>query len=58
MLFSNIRGFTTISEALSATELKTLLNDFFTPITEIIFKHNGTVDKYVGDMVMVFWGRR
>ena len=58
VLFSDIRSFTTISEALSATELKTLLNDFFTPITEIIFKHNGTVDKYVGDMVMVFWGRR
>ncbi len=56
VLFSDIRGFTTISEALSATELKTLLNDFFTPITEIIFKHNGTIDKYVGDMVMAFWG--
>jgi len=57
VLFSDIRSFTTISEALSASELKTLLNDFFTPITEIIFKHNGTIDKYVGDMVMAFWGR-
>lgn len=56
VLFSDIRSFTTISEALSAGELKTLLNDFFTPITEIIFKHNGTIDKYVGDMVMAFWG--
>ncbi|MDA1370155.1 MAG: adenylate/guanylate cyclase domain-containing protein [Proteobacteria bacterium] len=56
VLFSDIRGFTTISEKLSAAELKTLLNDFFTPITEIIFKHNGTIDKYVGDMVMAFWG--
>jgi len=56
VLFSDIRSFTTISEALSASELKTLLNDFFTPITEIIFKHNGTIDKYVGDMVMAFWG--
>jgi adenylate cyclase len=56
VLFSDIRGFTAISEALSATELKTLLNDFFTPVTEIIFRHNGTVDKYVGDMVMAFWG--
>lgn len=56
VLFSDIRSFTTISEALSAAELKTLLNDFFTPITEIIFKHNGTIDKYVGDMVMAFWG--
>lgn len=56
VLFSDIRSFTTISEALSASELKTLLNDFFTPVTEIIFKHNGTIDKYVGDMVMAFWG--
>jgi len=56
VLFSDIRSFTTISEALSASELKTLLNDFFTPITEIIFKHNDTIDKYVGDMVMAFWG--
>jgi len=36
--------------------LKTLLNGFFTPITEIIFKHNDTIEKYVGDMVMAFWG--
>lgn len=56
VLFSDIRGFTTISEALNASQLKTLLNDFFTPITGIIFKHNGTIDKYVGDMVMAFWG--
>ena len=56
VLFSDVRNFTTISESLSASELKTLLNDFFTPITEVIFKHNGTIDKYVGDMVMAFWG--
>ncbi|MEX2130676.1 MAG: adenylate/guanylate cyclase domain-containing protein [Pseudohongiellaceae bacterium] len=56
VLFSDIRGFTSISEALSATQLKTLLNDFFTPITEIIFDCHGTIDKYVGDMVMAFWG--
>lgn len=56
VMFSDIRSFTTISEALSASDLKTLLNEFFTPITEIIFEHNGTIDKYVGDMVMAFWG--
>jgi len=56
VFFCDIRNFTTISVALSASELKTLLNEFFTPITEIIFKHNGTIDKYVGDMVMAFWG--
>lgn len=56
VLFSDIRNFTSISEHLNATQLKTLLNDFFTPVTEVIFEHNGTVDKYFGDMVMAFWG--
>lgn len=56
VLFSDIRSFTTISEKLTATELKELLNRYFTPITEIIFNHKGTIDKYVGDMVMAFWG--
>ena len=56
VLFSDIRSFTTISENLSAAELKDLLNRYFTPITETIFRHQGTVDKYVGDMVMAFWG--
>ena len=56
VLFSDIRSFTTISESLSATDLKGMLNSFFTPITEIIFNHQGTIDKYVGDMVMAFWG--
>lgn len=55
VLFSDIRNFTTLSEGLSAQELKQLLNRFFTPITEIIFANNGTIDKYVGDMVMAFW---
>ena len=56
VLFADIRNFTTISERLSAAELKSLMNDFFTPITKIIFENNGTIDKYVGDMVMAFWG--
>ena len=56
VLLSDIRSFTTISESLSATQLKKLLNDFFTPITGIIFDYQGTIDKYVGDMVMAFWG--
>nr|WP_298164161.1 adenylate/guanylate cyclase domain-containing protein [uncultured Pseudomonas sp.] len=56
VLFSDIRSFTSISENLSATDLKTLLNFYFTPITEVIFRHGGTIDKYVGDMVMAFWG--
>lgn len=56
VLFADIRNFTTISEPLSATELKNLLNEFLTPMTEIIFSHHGTIDKYVGDMIMAFWG--
>ncbi|MFN3586401.1 MAG: adenylate/guanylate cyclase domain-containing protein, partial [Moraxellaceae bacterium] len=55
VLFSDIRNFTTLSEGLSAQDLKKLLNRYFTPITQIIFDHNGTIDKYVGDMVMAFW---
>lgn len=56
VLFSDIRSFTTISEKLSANELKVMLNRYFDPITETIFHHQGTIDKYVGDMVMAFWG--
>ncbi|EWH11574.1 Adenylate cyclase, family 3 [Catenovulum agarivorans DS-2] len=56
VLFSDIRSFTTISENLSATELKQLLNQYFSPITKSILDHKGTIDKYVGDMVMAFWG--
>jgi adenylate cyclase len=55
VLFADIRNFTAISEQLNASELKALLNLYFTPITQIIFEHEGTIDKYVGDMVMAFW---
>ena len=56
VLFSDILGFTSLSEKLTATELKQLLNQFFTPMTKTIFDHKGTIDKYVGDMIMAFWG--
>jgi len=55
VLFSDIRSFTTISEKLTAHELGDLLNRYFSPITKSIFEHRGTIDKYVGDMVMAFW---
>ena len=55
VLFADIRSFTTISESLNAAELKNLLNRFFTPMTYIIFEQKGTIDKYVGDMIMAFW---
>ncbi|OOC09538.1 CHASE2 domain-containing protein [Thioalkalivibrio halophilus] len=56
ILFSDIRGFTGLSESLEADQLKRLLNRYFTPMTRVIFEHRGTIDKYVGDMVMAFWG--
>lgn len=56
VLFADIRNFTAISENLSATQLVEMLNNYLTPMTEIIFKHHGTIDKYVGDLIMAFWG--
>ena len=41
---------------MTAAELVEMLNTFFTPMTETIFKHRGTIDKYVGDLIMAFWG--
>lgn len=56
VLFADIREFTTLSESLHPSQLRALLNQFFGEMTEIIFKHGGTIDKYVGDMIMAFWG--
>jgi adenylate cyclase len=56
VLFCDIRNFTTISESMDAAALKQMLNRFFSPMTRIIFDHHGTIDKYVGDMIMAFWG--
>ena len=56
VMFADIIGFTSLSENLTAAELKKLLNRFFTPMTRIIFSEKGTIDKYMGDMVMAFWG--
>ena len=56
IMFSDIRGFTTISEKLDAQELALFLNKYLTDMTRIVFKNNGTLDKFIGDAVMVFWG--
>jgi adenylate cyclase len=55
VLFSDIRGFTTISEKLAPQELCKLINRILTPTTEIIHQNKGTIDKYIGDAVMAFW---
>lgn len=56
VLFSDVRGFTTISEGLESKELAELMNAFLTPMTEVIHRHRGTIDKYMGDAIMAFWG--
>ena len=55
IMFSDIRGFTQISESMSATELTNFINEYLTPMTDIILKHRGTIDKYMGDAIMAFW---
>jgi adenylate cyclase len=54
-MFCDIRGFTSLSEGLSAAELGQLINEFLTPMTDIIMAHKGTIDKYIGDCIMAFW---
>lgn len=56
VMFSDIRGFTTISEKLDAQELALFLNQYLSDMTRIVFEHQGTLDKYIGDAVMAFWG--
>jgi adenylate cyclase len=56
VLFSDVRDFTSISEGLSATELAALMNAYLTSMTRLIHKHRGTIDKYMGDAIMAFWG--
>ncbi|MBI4086992.1 adenylate/guanylate cyclase domain-containing protein [Candidatus Kaiserbacteria bacterium] len=56
VFFSDIRGFTAISEGLSPAELTQLLNEYLTAMTDIVMDEHGVVDKYIGDAVMAFWG--
>ena len=56
VMFADIRGFTTLSESLPAQEMIPQLNEYLSEMVNVILKHNGTLDKFIGDAVMAFWG--
>lgn len=56
VLFADVRNFTGISEGLDPKALSQLMNDYMTPMTRAIQQHRGTIDKYIGDAIMAFWG--
>ena len=56
VLFSDVRGFTTISEGLAPDQLTALMNEYLGAMTDVIRGHRGTLDKYIGDLIMAFWG--
>ncbi|MGH6836871.1 MAG: CHASE2 domain-containing protein [Methylocella sp.] len=55
LMFCDVRDFTSISEGLTASELTTFVNELMTPLSDIILRERGTIDKYMGDAIMAFW---
>ena len=56
IMFCDVHNFSAISEQLEPKELADLLNTLFTPLTRILYRHHGIIDKYMGDAIMAFWG--
>ncbi len=56
IFFSDIRGFTPMSETMSPDNIATLLTEYFTEMVELVFEHGGTLDKFMGDAIMALWG--
>ncbi len=56
VFFSDIRGFTPMSERMGPDDIATLLNEYFTEMVEIVFENGGTLDKFMGDAIMALWG--
>lgn len=55
VMFTDIRGFTAIAESMPSDALVNLMNDFLTPMSDLVMKNRGTIDKYMGDAMMAFW---